>query len=319
MRAGCACYTTHEEVERLIEGVASWPDDGPPGLCVVAFAVVALAPCVPRLPPGRRRRPRRCTTSTGPDGLHRALDDPARDAYQKPDEVMKALALREGEIAGRHRLRLGDFTLRFARAVGDTGRVYAVDIGPDMIRHLNRRLRDDGVRQRRPRPRGSGRPAAAGRLGRPLRDRRHLAPRRGPGEEPRLLRRMLKPGGQVVHIDFHSATCPSVRPSGMKIAREDLVKQMEATGSASPPSTRFLPYQYFLVFAVREPPGRCALLLLWLLVAAEAPGQAAVRPDELPTASPPTARDHAAALREIRPWPPGVVRAALADLRRRSR
>jgi predicted methyltransferase len=27
-----------------------------------------------------------------------SLDDPARDAYQKPDEVLRALALRPGEV-----------------------------------------------------------------------------------------------------------------------------------------------------------------------------------------------------------------------------
>ncbi len=37
----------------------------------------------------------------------------------------------------------------------------------------------------------------------------------------------------------------------MKIAREDLVKQMEAAGFRLAAEHAFLPYQYFLVFAVR--------------------------------------------------------------------
>ena len=63
------------------------------------------------------------------------------------------------------------------------------------------------------------------------------------------------------------------------------------------------------------------MLLLWLLVAAQAPG---ARPQYdltsyLTVAAAYGSADHAAALREIREWPPGVVRAAVADLRRRSR
>jgi tetratricopeptide (TPR) repeat protein len=63
------------------------------------------------------------------------------------------------------------------------------------------------------------------------------------------------------------------------------------------------------------------LLLLWLLVAAQASG---ARPEYdlasyLTVAAAYGSADHAAALREIREWPPGVVRAAVADLRGRSR
>ena len=69
--------------------------------------------------------------------------------------------------------------------MGDAGRVYAVDISPDMVRHLNRALRDAGIRN------------VVSVLAEPddplLPDAsvdrfvivRHLAPRRGPGEVPR--------------------------------------------------------------------------------------------------------------------------------------
>jgi FkbM family methyltransferase len=59
---------------------------------------------------------------------------------------MAALALRPGETVADIGSGSGYFTLRFARAVGDAGRVVAVDVSPDMVRHLNRRLRDAGVR-----------------------------------------------------------------------------------------------------------------------------------------------------------------------------
>jgi len=62
---------------------------------------------------------------------------------------------------------------------------------------------------------------------------------------------MLKPGGQVVHIDFQKRELPIGPPASMKIARDDLVKQMETAGFRLAAEHTFLPYQYFLVFAVR--------------------------------------------------------------------
>jgi ubiquinone/menaquinone biosynthesis C-methylase UbiE len=200
-------------------------------------------------------------TATTPQEMHHlhadpaayiaSLDDPARDAYQKPDEVLKALALREGEVVADIGAGSGYFTLRFARAVGDAGRVYAVDVSPDMIRHLNRRLRDAGVRNVVPVLSDPDDPllpdASVDRF--VIVDTWHHI-----DDQPKylgLLKRMLKPGGQVVHIDFQKSDLPVGPPPGMKIAREDLVRQMEAAGFRLAAEHAFLPYQYFLVFAVR--------------------------------------------------------------------
>ena len=97
-----------------------------------------------------------------PQAMMAALEDPARDGYQKPEEVVKALALREGEAVADIGSGTGYFSVRFAQAVGDSGTVYAVDVSADMIRHLNRRLRDARDRQRRDGPRRARRPPPAG-------------------------------------------------------------------------------------------------------------------------------------------------------------
>jgi predicted methyltransferase len=180
-----------------------------------------------------------------------SLEDPERDAYQKPDEVLKALDLRPGEVVADIGSGSGYFTLRFARAVGETGRVYAVDVSPDMIRHLNRRLRDAGLRNVVTILSDPDDPlladASVDRF--VIVDTWHHIQ-----DQPSyllLLKRMLKPGGQVIHIDFKKQDLPVGPPPGMKIAREDLVKQMEDAGFRLAAEHAFLPYQYFLVFAVR--------------------------------------------------------------------
>lgn len=59
---------------------------------------------------------------------------------------------------------------------------------------------------------------------------------------------MLKPDGEVVMIDFHKKELPVGPPMKMKIAREDLIKQMGSAGFRLAKEHTFLPYQYFLVF-----------------------------------------------------------------------
>ena len=76
------------------------------------------------------------------------LEDPKRDEYQKPNEILTAPALNPGETIADIGSGSGYLTLRFAACVGDSGHVFAVDIDPDMIRCLNRRLRDAMVRAR---------------------------------------------------------------------------------------------------------------------------------------------------------------------------
>jgi ubiquinone/menaquinone biosynthesis C-methylase UbiE len=66
-----------------------------------------------------------------------------------------------------------------------------------------------------------------------------------------LMKRMLKPEGEVVMIDFQKKALPVGPPLQMKIAREDLIKQMESHGFRLTKEYKFLPYQYFLVFTVR--------------------------------------------------------------------
>ena len=63
------------------------------------------------------------------------------------------------------------------------------------------------------------------------------------------MKKMLKPGGEIVMIDFHKKELPVGPPPQMKIAREDLIKQMESNGFRVAKEHTFLPYQYFLVFA----------------------------------------------------------------------
>ena len=135
--------------------------------------------------------------------------------------------------------------------MGESGRVYAVDVDPGMVLHLNRRVRDAGASNVRTILAPPDDPLLA--------DSstdvfficdtwHHIADKTG---YLALMKKMLKAGGRVVMIDFQKRDLPVGPPLDMKIAREDLVGQMEAAGFRLAAEQTFLPYQYFLVFAVR--------------------------------------------------------------------
>ena len=179
------------------------------------------------------------------------LEDPMRDAYQKPQEVIKALNIKTGEVVADLGAGSGYFTVRLARPVGDTGRIYAVDVSPDMILHLNRRVRDLNLRNVVTVLCAGDDPlladASVDRFF--ICDTWHHIPNHT--KYLALLKRMLKPAGQVIMIDFKKAKTPVGPPMELRIDRGDLVREMEANGFRLAAEHTILEHQYFLVFKAR--------------------------------------------------------------------
>ena len=221
--------------------MTKWPSACLAGVAVVAVTAAPLGAQAPKNPHEMH-------------GLHRdsaayikALEDPKRDAYQKPREVVEALALKPGEIVADIGAGSGYFTFRVAPYVG---RVYAVDINQDMLRHVEQRARELAVSNVSPilaKPSDPQLPEPADRF--LIVDVwHHIEDQAG---YLALMKKQLKPGGQVVMIDYHKRDLPVGPPVAMKIAREDLLKQMQAHGFELAKEHTFLPYQYFMVFTVR--------------------------------------------------------------------
>ncbi len=180
-----------------------------------------------------------------------ALEDPRRDPYQKPAEVLAALDIKPGEIMADIGAGSGYFTFRLARQVSERGKIYAVDVSPDMILHLNRTIRDLKITNVVPIIADPDDPL----LPVPSVDRfffsdswHHIE---NQAKYLGLMKKLLKPNGQVVMIDFHKKETPAGPPLRMRIAREDLIEQMTSNGFRLAKEHTCLPYQYFLVFAAK--------------------------------------------------------------------
>ena len=75
----------------------------------------------------------------------RLAQEEKRERWQKVDEVFAAMAVRPGATVADLGAGDGFFTARLAKAVGDSGRVYAVDVSLDALRNLRNRVKDDGL------------------------------------------------------------------------------------------------------------------------------------------------------------------------------
>jgi SAM-dependent methyltransferase len=173
------------------------------------------------------------------------FDDPKRDAWQKPHEVIEALKLAPDAAVADVGAGTGYFSARLATML-PRGKVYAVDLEPDMVKHLAERARKEG--------------------------RANMHAVQGAADDAKLpekvdlilfvdvhhhidarekyfarLRGSLKPGGRVAIIDFRP-DAPMGPPRNARIAAEKVKAELKAAGYSLAEEHGFLPNQYFLVF-----------------------------------------------------------------------
>lgn len=79
---------------------------------------------------------------TGDLSIFEAKD---RDEKLQVQRVMDILGLKEGVNVADIGAGSGWFTVRAAKRVGTTGVVYALDINPEAIAYINRRIKKDGI------------------------------------------------------------------------------------------------------------------------------------------------------------------------------
>ncbi|MGB8437146.1 MAG: class I SAM-dependent methyltransferase [Burkholderiales bacterium] len=172
------------------------------------------------------------------------FDDPARDAWQKPAEVIRALALAPNAMVADIGAGTGYFSVRLARAVPQ-GRVYAVDVAPGMVQHLKSRAEQEKLANLVAHLAATDDP----RLPQPvdlviLVDTYHHI-----GDRERYFRKLrasLTATARLAIIDFRPDS--PVGPRHGRIAPDAVKAELARAGYRFATEHDFLPYQYFLVF-----------------------------------------------------------------------
>jgi SAM-dependent methyltransferase len=173
------------------------------------------------------------------------FDDPARDAWQKPDVVVAALGLAPGMTVADIGAGTGYFESRLAAAVGPTGTVLAVDIEPDMVRYLGERAAREHTPNVKPTLGAPDSPnlapASVDRI--LIVDTWHHVPARD--AYTAKLAAALKPGGYVVVVDFTLETSKGP-PRAHRLAPTVVVAELTQGGLRASVVDAGLPDQYIV-------------------------------------------------------------------------
>ena len=180
------------------------------------------------------------------------FDDPARDEWQKPAELVKALAIRPGMAVADLGAGTGYFSRRLSAAVGPDGTVFAVEPEPKLLAYLRERAEREKTANVVPVLASLDDPRLPPRavdLVLVVDTFHHID---GRIAYFRALQRALRRGGRVAVVDWHKRPLPVGPEPAHKLAREQVVDEMRAAGYALVAEPDVLPYQYVLVFAPRS-------------------------------------------------------------------
>lgn len=182
----------------------------------------------------------------------KTLDAATRVSKLKVDEAVAALKLTPGTVVADIGAGSGTFMRPLAKAVGLTGKVYAVDIDQGLVDHLAQRAREMNLPQVRPVLGAFTDPKL------PARDvdvaficdvLHHIENR---AEYLQNLALYLKPTARIAVIDFHPALGPHKNDPSLQVTRDQAGAWMAAAGFVPVEEPPLYTDKWYVVYA-RKP------------------------------------------------------------------
>lgn len=175
----------------------------------------------------------------------KVLEDPSRDEWQKPHDVITSLGLKPTDTVADIGAGTGYFARRFAL---HAGKVYAVDIDEKLL-EIARDHAPPNLETILAAPDDPRLPSAQVDTIFFCDVLHHIDNR--PAYYAKLAK-ALKQGGRIVVIDFYKKELPVGPPPEMKLSAEEIVAEFQKAGFALAKQLDILPYQYYLFFERRR-------------------------------------------------------------------
>jgi ubiquinone/menaquinone biosynthesis C-methylase UbiE len=174
----------------------------------------------------------------------------SREIFVQRKEIVAACELKPGMSVADVGAGTGLFTRLFAKEVGTRGKVYAVDIAPKFIKHVEKTCKDAGIDN----VTGIVCTADSVRLPPKSVDQVFICDTYHHFEFPfrtmASIHEALRPGGKVILIDFHRIEGKSREwvLNHVRAGQDVVVKEIESSGFKKVAEKKLLKENYFLVF-----------------------------------------------------------------------
>jgi predicted methyltransferase len=178
----------------------------------------------------------------------------SREVYANRKKIVQECNLKPGMAVADIGAGTGLFTHLFAEAVGPKGKVYAVDIAPSFVRHIENTAHEAGLKN----VVGVVCTQTSAKLPPQSVDRVFICDTYHHFEFPHKtmasIRAAMKPGGQLVLIDFHriEGKTKEWTLNHVRAGQEVFVKEIESSGFRQVEEKEFLKENYFVRFEVER-------------------------------------------------------------------
>lgn len=177
------------------------------------------------------------------------LDSPERIANLKVDEIVAKLGLKPGDVVADLGAGSGVFSIPLARAVGPSGKVYAVDVDRELVDYIAGKAKAQSVANVQ---------AVLGRFGDPslpaadvdlafMHDVLHHIEDR-PGYLKNAVR-YLEPGGRFAFVELDHVRGAHRDDPTLQVTKAQLTAWMADTGMVTVEEAQLSPEKWFVVYA----------------------------------------------------------------------
>ena len=189
------------------------------------------------------------------DGFIARFERDGREVFDKREQIVEACLLKEGMDMAGIGAGTGFLTRMFARAVGEKGTVWAVDLSDEFIEHIKKSAREEGLSNIRAiicDQADTKLPPNSVDLVFMADTYHHFE---FPAKTMASVYRALRKGGQLIVIDFHRKEGETDEwiLDHIRADRGTVIREIQAAGFGVVGEADFLEENYFLRFLKVEP------------------------------------------------------------------